>query len=121
MGIGPGGWEGLGSGAVHEADDETFASVVLEAAEPVLVDFSATWCGPCKKLEPVVREIAAEYAGRIRVVKVDVDRAPRTAARYAVLSVPRLLLFREGKVQEEATGVLSKRSLAELVERVLAP
>lgn len=109
------------SAPVHEADDASFASVVLEADRPVLVDFSATWCGPCKRLEPAVREIATEYEGRIRVVRVDVDRAPRTAARYAVLSVPRVLLFRDGELRHEAAGVLSKRSLAELVERVLAP
>lgn len=104
---------------VIETDDASFDQTVLAATEPVLVDFSATWCGPCKKLEPIVREIAADYAGRVKVVKVDVDRAPSTAARFAVLSVPTLLVFHGGAVKGQAIGLLSKRALADLVEKAL--
>ena len=76
-------------------------------------------CGPCKKLEPVVHEIAAEYGSRLKVVKVDVDSAPGTAARFGVLSVPTLLLFREGQVRDQYVGVLSKKALADKVDKVL--
>jgi len=104
---------------IVNATDATFESEVLNAGGPVLVDFSATWCGPCKKLEPVVHEIAAEYGARLKVVKVDVDSAPGTAARFGVLSVPTLLLFREGQVRDQYVGVLSKKALADKVDKVL--
>jgi thioredoxin 1 len=102
-----------------EANDQNFESVVLQSDKPVLVDFSAVWCGPCKKLEPVVKDIASTYDGRLRVVKVDVDRSPQTAARFAVLSVPTLLLFRDGQVRDQVVGVLSKGALSDRVDRVL--
>jgi thioredoxin 1 len=105
--------------SVVEADDQNFESIVLRSEQPVLVDFSAVWCGPCKKLEPVVHDIAAAYDGRLRVVKVDVDRSPQTAARFAVLSVPTLLFFRDGQVKDQVVGVLSKGALSERVDRVL--
>ena len=104
---------------LHEADDSNFESVVLKAQGPVLVDFSATWCGPCKKLEPIVHDIASQYDGRLKVVTVDVDRAPSTAAKYGVLSVPTVLLFKDGAVKDQSIGVLSKKALADRVEKVL--
>jgi len=105
--------------AVIEADDKNFQTEVLEADRPVLVDFSATWCGPCKKLEPVVHELAAEYDSRVKVVRVDVDRAPTTAAKFAVLSVPTLLLLHEGKVKDQVIGLVSKRDLEARIQKVL--
>jgi thioredoxin 1 len=104
---------------LHEANDSNFDTVVLKAQGAVLVDFSATWCGPCKKLEPVVHEIASEYDGRLKVVKVDVDHAPATAAKFGVLSVPTVLLFRDGAVKDQSIGVLSKKALADRIEKVL--
>ena len=104
---------------LHEADDSNFETVVLKAQGAVLVDFSATWCGPCKKLEPVVHEIASEFDGRVKVVKVDVDHAPATAAKFGVLSVPTVLLFRDGAVKDQSIGVLSKKALADRIEKVL--
>jgi len=104
---------------IVNVNDATFETEVLNANDPVLVDFSATWCGPCKKLEPVVHEIAAEYGGRLKVVKVDVDLSPGTAARFGVLSVPTLLLFRDGQVRDQYVGVLSKKALADKVDKVL--
>jgi thioredoxin 1 len=99
--------------------DETFETEVLKAEKPVLVDFSATWCGPCKTLEPIVHEVAAEYGDRVKVVKVDVDHARATAARYGVLSVPTLLFFRDGQVKDQVVGVLSKQGIADRLQKVL--
>ncbi|MBZ5639846.1 MAG: thioredoxin [Acidobacteriia bacterium] len=104
---------------LHEANDGNFESMVLKAQGAVLVDFSATWCGPCKKLEPIVHDIAAEYDGRLKVVKVDVDRAPQTAMRFGVLSVPTVLLFKDGAVKDQSIGLLSKKALQDKIEKVL--
>ncbi len=104
---------------VTEADDKSFEAEVVQADRPVLVDFSATWCGPCKKLEPVVHEIADDYDGRLKVVKVDVDKSPSIAAKFAVMSVPTLVLFRDGQVMDQLTGVVAKRVIADRVDKVL--
>ena len=105
--------------AIVNATDQSFESEVLTSTQPVLVDFSAEWCGPCKKLEPIVHEIATTYGDRLKVVKVDVDHSPATAARFAVLSVPTLMLFRDGQVKDQYVGLLSKKSLADRVDKVL--
>ena len=104
---------------IHEANDTTFDTEVVQAGGAVLVDFSATWCAPCKKLEPVVDELAAEYDGRLKVVKVDVDKAPGIAAKFAVMSVPTLILFRDGQVMDQVTGLVPKRAIAQRVDKVL--
>jgi thioredoxin 1 len=104
---------------IVNANDQTFDAEVLKSGNAVLVDFSAVWCGPCKKLEPVVDEIAAEYSGRLKVVKVDVDRSPGTAAKFGVLSIPTILLFRDGQVKDQVVGVLAKKALADRVNKVL--
>jgi thioredoxin 1 len=105
--------------SIVSATDSTFESEVLTSASPVLVDFSAVWCGPCKKLEPIVHEIAAEYQNRLKVVKVDVDNSPSIAAKFGVLSVPTLMIFHGGKVKDQYVGVLSKKQLADRVDKVL--
>jgi len=104
---------------VLEADDASFEAEVVQADRPVLVDFSATWCGPCKKLEPVVHEIAADYEGRLKVVKVDIDKAPTIAAKFAVMAVPTLIFFRDGKVVDQLSGLVAKRVIAERIDKVL--
>jgi thioredoxin 1 len=104
---------------VHEADDSSFETHVTRSEQPVLVDFTATWCGPCKKLWPLVEQIAGEYQGRLKVVKVDVDRAPATAAKFAVMSVPTLLFFRDGEIKDQVLGVIPKQAIADRVERIL--
>lgn len=106
-------------GRVVEATDANFEAEVMKAEGPVLVDFSATWCGPCKKLEPIVHELAGDFADRLKVVKVNVDNAAVTAAKYGVLSVPTLLLIRNGEVKEQVVGLLSKQALTDKVEKVL--
>ena len=102
-----------------EANETSFEAEVVQADVPVLVDFSASWCGPCKKLEPVVHEIADDYEGRLKVVKVDIDKAPGIAAKFAVMSVPTLVLFRDGKVMDQLTGLVAKRVIADRVDKVL--
>jgi thioredoxin 1 len=104
---------------IVNATDMNFESEVLASAGTVLVDFSAVWCGPCKKLEPIVHEIAAEYGDRLKVVKVDVDLAPSTAARYGVLSIPTLMIFHGGQVKDQYMGLLSKKALADRVDKVI--
>jgi thioredoxin 1 len=104
---------------VFEVDDSSFDKEVLSAPVPVLVDFSATWCGPCKKLEPIVGELAIQYDGRVKVVKVDVDRAPQAAARFGVLSVPSLLLFHRGEVKDQVVGLVPKRTIEDRLSKVL--
>ena len=104
---------------VLQATDQTFDAEVMQAEQPVLVDFSATWCGPCKKLEPIVHEIAGDYDGRLKVVKVDVDQAPTTAAKFGVMSVPTLLLFHGGAVKDQVVGLVSKQALSDRVDKVL--
>ena len=101
------------------ANDQNFDAEVLQAAGPVLVDFSATWCGPCKKLEPIVQEIAADFAGRVKVVKVDVDHAPGVAARFAVLSVPTLVFFKDGQVRDQHIGVISRQQITDRLQKVI--
>ena len=105
--------------AVQIVDDGSFESEVINSDGPVLVDFSATWCGPCKKLEPVIEEIATDYAGRLKVVKVDVDKARNTAAKFGVMSVPMVLLFQGGVVKDQVMGLVPKRALTDRVDKVL--
>jgi thioredoxin 1 len=105
--------------AIVNATDTNFDTEVLKSAGPVLVDFSAAWCGPCKKLEPIVHEIAADYGARLKVVKVDIDQAPGVAAKYGVLSIPTLMIFEGGQVKDQYMGLLSKKALADRVNKVL--
>jgi thioredoxin 1 len=104
---------------VVDVDDTTFEAEVTQAEMPVLADFTAAWCGPCKKLAPLVEEIAGEYSGRLKVVKVDVDKARTVAAKFAVMSVPTLILFDGGKVKDQVTGLVPKRAIVDRVEKVL--
>jgi len=106
-------------GQIVEADDATFDGEVVQAGGAVLVDFSATWCAPCKRLEPLVHEIAGEYDGRLKVVRVDVEKAPTVAAKFAVISVPTLLFFRDGQVRDQVVGLVPKRAIADRVDKVL--
>jgi len=91
--------------------EENFQSEVIAASQPVVVDFTAVWCGPCKMLEPVVKELASEWEGKVRVVKLDVDHAPNLAMQYQVMGVPTLMLFSEGKPKERLTGYQSKKRI----------
>jgi len=104
---------------VDELTDETFDAEVLGETRPVLVEFTADWCGPCRQLAPVLGAVAEEERERLRVVQIDVDRNPGTAARYGVLSMPTLMVFRAGEPVKSMVGARPKRRLLQELEDVL--
>ena len=99
---------------VNEAD---FQTQVLESPVPVLVDFWAEWCGPCKMIAPIVAELATEYDGKLRVVKIDADANPEILMRYGILSIPTLILFKGGDVAEKIVGLQAKNVLEEMIDK----
>ena len=107
------------SDKVIHATDADFDSTVLQSEEPVLVDFWAQWCGPCKMIAPALDELAEAYAGRAKVVKVDIDQNRSTAMKYHVRSIPMLLVFKDGQVQGTQIGAVGKAQLAQLLDKSL--
>lgn len=101
-------------------DERNFEQVVLKAATPVLVDFWATWCGPCKMVAPVVDELSEEYAGKMVFGKVDVDQNQSVASRYGIMSIPTLLIFKDGKPVTNMVGFRPKDQLKKSLDAALA-
>ena len=104
-----------------ELTKDNFQSEVIEGEVPVLVDFWATWCGPCRAVAPVIDELAAEYAGKLKVGKVDVDAQQQLAADFGVRSIPTLLIFKDGKMAEQIVGAVPKSQLVDKLQGVLEP
>jgi len=94
-----------------EVTDTTFEDVVLKATLPTVVDFWAVWCGPCKMIAPVLEEIAKDYAGKLQVAKLDVDNNNESAIKYGVMSIPTLILFKNGRAAERIVGFMPKEKL----------
>ena len=88
---------------------------LINGEEPVLVDFHAEWCGPCKTMAPILEEVKSDLGGRVRIIKVDVDKNPKAAAKFQVQSVPTLILFKEGKQRWRQSGVVPKHSLLQVI------
>ena len=96
--------------------DESFQNEVIESAEPVLVDYWAEWCGPCKMIAPILTEIASEYQGKIKVAKLNIDENPQTPPKYGIRGIPTLMLFKNGNVEATKVGALSKSQLTAFID-----
>ena len=107
------------AGNVGEISDTDFDAQVLKSQVPVLVDFWAPWCGPCKIIAPVLDEIATEYAGKLRVVKINVDDNPKTPATFNVRGIPNLMFFKAGKLVEQVVGAVPKDQLLTVIKKVV--
>lgn len=99
--------------------DDSFEEEVLKASGPVLVDFWAEWCGPCKMIAPVLEEVASEYSGKLKVCKLDVEANPQTAPKYNIKGIPTLILFKNGTAEAKKVGALSKSQLAAFIDQTI--
>ena len=104
---------------VHEFTDQNFDSDVQESDIPVLIDFWAEWCGPCKAIAPVLEEIAEEYKGKIKVGKVDVDKNQNTSIKYGVRSIPTLLFMKDGEIINQLVGAVPKSNITDILNEVI--
>ena len=107
------------AGSVIELTDATFDNTVHNSDVPVLVDFWAPWCGPCKMIAPIIKEIAEEYADKAKICKLDTDEARDSAMEFGISAIPTIILFKDGQVQKKWVGLTSKKNLAEAIDEFL--
>ncbi|HOD66720.1 MAG TPA: thioredoxin [candidate division Zixibacteria bacterium] len=100
--------------------DDSFEQEVIQADKPVIVDFWATWCGPCKMIAPILEEVAREYADRVKVAKIDVDSNTEVARKFGIMSIPSLIFFKNGEELDRVVGAIPKSQLTQRLEKVLA-
>ncbi|MGB5540770.1 MAG: thioredoxin TrxA [Gammaproteobacteria bacterium] len=101
---------------ILQLTDDTFEQDVIKSSDPVLVDYWAEWCGPCKMIAPILEEIASEYNGRIKVAKLNIDDNPQTPPKYGIRGIPTLMLFKDGNVEATKVGALSKSQLTAFID-----
>lgn len=106
---------------ILEVDDSSFDTEVLQAEKPVMVDFWAPWCGPCRAIGPVIEELARDFDDKIKFTKCNVDDSPVTPGKYDIRSIPTLMFFKEGSVVDHVVGIVSKSKLEETINRLLQP
>ena len=104
----------------QHVNDQNFEAEVLKSSEPVLVDFWAEWCGPCKMMSPVVDEVAGELSGKVKVVKINIDENPNIPTRYGIRGIPTFMVFRDGQLVETKVGGMSKSQLSSWIEKTTA-
>jgi thioredoxin 1 len=109
----------MGEEVLLHVGDEDFEAQILKADRPALVDFWAPWCGPCRAIAPAVETLADEYRDRLKVAKINIDDHPKTASAYGVMSIPTLILFKDGKVQDTLVGLVPKERLEAFVKKAL--
>ena len=105
--------------ALVKVNDANFEQEVLKSSLPVLVDFWAPWCGPCRAIAPIIEEIAAQYDGKLKVAKLNVDEAPATPGRYGIRAIPTLILFKDGQVYDQITGAVPRSVIEEIIKKAL--
>ena len=104
---------------VFQVTDAEFEANVLKSDKPVLVDFWAAWCGPCKAIAPTVEDLASEYAEKITVAKMNVDENPQTPGKYGIRAIPTLIIFKDGQVADQITGAVAKSQIVEALKKVI--
>ncbi|HCJ66072.1 MAG TPA: thioredoxin [Elusimicrobia bacterium] len=104
---------------ILEVNDKNFAEEVIQSNMPVVVDFWASWCGPCRILAPVVEELSQEYTGKIKIVKMNTDENPSTPSKYMIISIPTLIFFKNGKPVDQLVGIQSKNEIKKHLDRLL--
>ena len=107
--------------AIAHISDDQFDNEVLKSSEPVLVDFWAEWCGPCKMIAPILDELATTYSGKLKIAKINIDHNQKTPRNYNVRGIPTLMIFKDGKVQATQIGAVGKKQLEQLIDKAIVP